>query len=354
MKNGSNILNNLYVVESPLQALCALEVSLGKAEENHSIIARLSGPSRQQNNQQILNIIKLREWNNTVIIEPITSNNRVIAKLLKLNQLATIKWKFKSKVDSLYIGEFRYEFMHQIRCAVNAPNVILLDDGAATVKVIQDYIKNNRFHPDLSYSPKNIFKRIVYLKTYGKYLDKKILNKKINVLTAFAKKDSTYGIDELKFDNIKLIYGSQKDINDHEVYFYGSKYSEAGIVSLSYEINFLGLIKKYYEAKGLRVTYFPHRDESEKKLKILAKELGFTIKRNSQIAELQLLNSTTLPKEIAGVYTSTLNNIKCLFPELRVTSFRLNLNKIDKTHRNNISDIYQYYSELDINIESFD
>lgn len=344
-------MHNLYVVESPLQALCALEVSLSKTKENHSIIVRLSEPSRHNNNQQILNIVNLRKWNHKLILEPMTSNNRVVAKLLKLNQLATIKWKFKSKVDSLYIGEFRYEFMHQIRCAVDAPNVILLDDGAATVKVIQDYIKNNRFHPDLSYCPKNIFKRIIYLKTYGKYLDKKILNKKINVLTAFAKKDSTYGIDEIKFDNIKLLYGSQKKINTHEVYFYGSKYSEAGIVSLTYEINALNAIKKYYNDKGLQLIYFPHRDDSDEKIGILVDKLGFKIKRNRDIAELQLLQSKTLPKEVAGFYTSTLNNFKCIFPELEITSFRLHTNEISKDHTTSINNIYKYYSSLGINVK---
>lgn len=348
-------LNNLYVVESPLQALCALEVSLGKHNEHHFIIARLSNEARNRNNQQILKILQLREWNNKIIIKPLVSRNKYINIVRDLKQLSEIRKKFRSKIDSLYIGEFRYEFMHMIRCAVDANNVYLLDDGAATVKVIQDYIKNGKYHPTINLSnSKNILKRTIYKYLYGKYKDKKILAKKIEVITAFANEDINYGIKELKFNNIKKLYKDHRTTDDKIVYYYGSKYSEAGVISLEYELEFLSSIKSYYDKKDMQIFYFSHRDESEEKLSVLENELNFIIRRNDDIAELHLLKSSILPKEVAGAYTSTLNNIRNLFPDMNITSFRIVDDKINNVYKEGIDCIYRHYNEIGISIERLD
>ncbi|MCD9150526.1 hypothetical protein [Psychrobacter sanguinis] len=348
-------MNNLYVVESPLQALCALEVSLGKNNEKHFIIAHLPNNTRNQNNQQILKILELRSWNHKIIFKSSSSENKIINQILKLKQLSEINKKFANNIDSLYIGEFRYQFMHMIRSIVDAPKVYLLDDGAATVKIINDYIKKYEYHPDIDLLlPNSFIERNIFKILYAKYFNIEVLEKKLKVITAFAKADSEFGIEELKFHNLKSVYNVQKFIDNETVYFYGSKYSEAGIISLDYELEFLSLIKNYYDSKDMNIFYFSHRDESEEKLNILTNELNFTVKKSDDIAELYLLNSSVLPKEVAGAYTSTLNNIKSLFSVINVTSFKLHENKINSEFIESVDNVYQYYSDEGINIISFD
>lgn len=350
-----NSLNNLYVVESPLQALCALEISLGKNGERHSIIVKLSGETRYQNNQQILKIIQLRNWDEKIIFKIPSSKNKLFTHISKLRQFSEINRRFAKKIDSLYIGEFRYQFMHMIRSIVNAEKVYLIDDGAATVKVITEYIKRYEYHPDIdSLLPSNLIEKSIFKIIYARYFNINILKKKLEVITAFAKEDSEFGIEELKFQNLKSVYNVQKVIDNETVYFYGSKYSEAGIISLAYELEFLTQIKSFYNNRNMRVVYFSHRDESEEKLNALANELNFTIRKSDDIAELYLLNSSVLPKEVAGAYTSTLNNIKSLFPLINVTSFKLHEEKINSELKESIDNVYKYYSDAGINIISFD
>lgn len=348
-------MNNLYVVESPLQALCALEVSLGKNNEKHFVIAHLPNNTRKHNNQQILKILELRSWDHKILFKSSSSKSKLIAQTLKLRQLSKINKKFRNKIDSLYIGEFRYQFMHMIRSIVDAPKVYLLDDGAATVKIINDYIKKHEYYPGIDLLlPNNFIERNIFKILYTKYFNIEVLEKKLEVITAFAKEDSEFGIEELKFHNLKSLYNVQKVIDNETVYFYGSKYSEAGIISLAYELKFLTQIKSFYNNRNMRIVYFSHRDESEEKLNTLANELNFTVKKSDNIAEFYLLNSSVLPKEVAGAYTSTLNNIKSLFPLINVTSFKLHEKKINSEFREGVENVYKYYSDEGINIISFD
>lgn len=344
-------MNNLYVVESPLQALCAVEISLAKKNESHKIIIMLSNSSRQKNNQQIMKIIELRDWHERTILKPLKYKSSILAHINNLKKLSTIRKKYKSNIQSLYIGDFRYPFMNMVRCAVDSENVTLIDDGTVTIEIIRDYIKLNKYHPDIeALLPRKWIKRLIYKRIYNNYLDKNILKKRINVLTSFHKKSVEYNIDELKFTHIKKLIGQAISIDDNLVYFYGSKYSEAGVMPLEDEIELIKSIQNFYQSKKKSIIYFPHRDDSKQKLNILKNTLKLKISDNSDTAELGLLHSKILPAEVCGAFTSTLNNVKVIFPEITVCSFKPDLNKINPEHRNEISDVYKYYEDLGIEI----
>lgn len=347
-------MNNLYVVQSPLQALCAVEISLSKINENHFIIVKLGDKSCKYANEQILRIIRLQEWQRTIIWEPLQIDNKLLKQFIRLKWYSRIKKEFKSSTDSLYIGDFRYSFTNMIRSIVDAPNVYLMDDGSATVVIIKDYIMKGKYSPDIElFYPKNLIKKIIIKGLYGRFLNKNVLNKKLKVITLFGKEDIPNGIYKLQLANIKALKNNKNHMNNKMAYYYGSCYSEAGIISLEYELDFLYKVKKYYNNKGFNIVYCPHRRDSETKLSLLTNKLNFIVKRNTDIAELDLLNSEVLPQEVSGAYTSTLNNIKHLFPEINVTSFKLNPDKINPIHRKAISDIYTYYAGIGINIKEF-
>ncbi|MGE6571694.1 hypothetical protein [Psychrobacter namhaensis] len=350
-------MNNLYVVESPLQALCALEVSLSKKGEQNFIIAKLSDIKRDENNQQILKVINLGVWDKKVILNPSKKKNNIITDhISQLKELSKIKKVFGGKIGCLYIGEFRYQYMHMVRCAINPFNVYLLDDGAATVNVIKKYIENKKYYPEdtIRKSIQSSFpKRIFYNIFYKNYLNKRILEKEITVLTAFFEESNDIAVRSLKFNNIALLKNKEQKKDSSLVYYYGSYYSENSYISLEYEINFLTKIIEFYDKKHKEIIYFAHRDESERKLSILTQHLQIEVKQPTEMAELFLINSLVSPGEVAGAYTSILNNVKFIFPEMSIRSFRLDQSEIRLENRLAIGNIYDYYHRIGIDVKSF-
>ncbi len=76
--------------------------------------------------------------------------------------LDDISKKYKGRVASLYIGEFRSSFMHMVRAAIKPENVFLLDDGAVSIKVINKYISQGHYYPYDSFYPKGLVKKAVF------------------------------------------------------------------------------------------------------------------------------------------------------------------------------------------------
>jgi hypothetical protein len=343
---------NLYIVESPLQALCALEVALGKKNELHDIIVRTSsGGERVRNDSQMLLIVEKFNWNYKKIIFDKKDAGRFSINSANKDFIKGMKEKYKNNITSLYIGEFNSSVTHMVRMMVDAPNVFLLDDGAVTVKVIKNYINNGYNYPYDNFYPKNILKKIVYKFLNRSYIDLSLINKDIKILTAFSSEESDKVI-KVNFKNIKKLGDDEKKIDNSVVYYFGSLYSEAKIVSRDYEISVLSKVKYFYTEKNKNIIYFAHRDESQEKLDFIESNLGFRVIKSELTAELFILESNTLPYEVAGAYTSVLNNIKVIFPEVSLRSFRLASVELCDRRREAINEVYNYYQGIGIVIES--
>lgn len=344
-------MRNLYVVESPLQALCALEICLGKEGEINIIVVKISNGTRTRNDKQILKVISKGNWTNIITLKPYKYSNYFTKKIDDLLYLSLIEKKFKYNISNLYIGEFRSSFMHMVRTAIRSSNTFLLDDGAVTVKIINKYIeKNNYYNYDMFY-PKGIIKKTLYRAIYKKYIDVDFMKRELKVITAFFNKENTK-VEKISYSNIKGLGIDDKSTDDSVVYYYGSKYSEVGIISRDYEMLFLAGINNYYHKKNKKVLYFAHRDESKEKLDFITEKIGFTIVMSDVTAELYLLESETMPSEICGAYTSVLNNIKVIYPNIEVKSFKILSNQIKVKWRNDIENVYDYYKEIGIPVQN--
>lgn len=343
-------MKNLYIVESPLQALCALELSLGNKNELHDIIVRTSGGRSIRNDKQMLVIVEKFNWNCKTIISNNIKLGRYLVNFENKYFLNRIRKKYHNKVKSLYIGEFLSSFMHMTRLAVNAPNNFLLDDGAVTVKVINNYINNGYNYPYDTFYPKNTIKKLVFKFIYRKHLDLVSLNSNIKIITAFSEKEDNK-IIKLNFSNIKKINTHKKIRNRSLVYYFGAPYSETSIVSSDYETGLLKKVKCFYEKENKTILYFPHRNESREKLDFIKSDLGFEIVSSELTAELYLLESNVLPYEIAGAYTSVLNNVKVIFPEISVRSFKLDSKNILRANVE-IESLYKYYKSIGIAVQN--
>ncbi len=346
-------MDNLYIVESPLQALCALEIALETPQQTHGIVVKISYGNRLRNDQQILSIVDQHKWDYRYLLKDLAPSRFFWGTLHHdwhlRKALIHIKRQFSGKVTRLYLGEFRSLFMHRLKCALGPEEVILLDDGTAVLKLVKQYFSKGWFYPKNRTFFTNTLKKRVPDAFHFRTLNLKKLNQKIRLATVYSQVDYDW-VTPLTFTNVKKHFHRPQPIDPSLVYYYGSRYSELNILSLAYELSFLKKIAHFYGAKNQRVIYFAHRYESPEKLAIIKKELDFDISIPEQTAEVFLLESDRLPAEIAGAFSSILINASVLFPLMQVRSFRLDSHEVSAPFREEIEMIYAYFSRSGIDV----
>jgi hypothetical protein len=341
------MVDNLFVVESPLQALIALELNLRFKGDKNGIVYRVA-ENRERNNRQIEDIISRGSWS---FKKRISFNDSSVLSSHKsiLRELNCFRKIFSKGTGQLFIGEFRSQWMHFMRTAVSPKKTILMDDGAATLISKRKYIDKGIYFPEELWRTQSLLKRIVKRIIYRKFLTSPILRKPVFFASAFLRSESIYPIS---FSEIKKIFESKKvSKSKPTVFFFGSKYSEAKIISLKYEINFLQRVKGFYSKSNLDIIYCAHRDESKAKLSLIENELKFKVVAPDSPAEVFLLGQVGGVTEVAGAYSSVLNNVKVIFPEIMVRAFYLNPEEINIKNRNDISNVYRHYKIEGINVE---
>lgn len=338
---------HVYVVESPLQALCALEVRLENPLAEHHVFFRQFGEEREKNDEQIKEILATTNW---AFSEEVRLEGTGIRKHINVRRLLS---KFRSMYSKdntfLFLGEFRAEWMHLIKAAIRPKRTTFLDDGAASIYVIQAFFAKSIFYPISlwNYSWKS---RLRYLFFLG-FMKQDELGKPSTVLTLFHGFPESEYLQHLDLTYVLKINSEKNKKYKKEVYYFGSKYSEAGVLGLTDELGFLQAVYNYYKERGHKeISYIPHRDESSKKLDYVSEVIGFKINSFKQLAELELMKRSDLPNEVAGAYSTVLNSVKTTFPNIRVTSFRIPASVINEKHINNIDLVYKYFLDTGISV----
>lgn len=346
------MIDNLFIVESPLQALVAVELSLQFEKKNNGIIYRLSGEGRELNDQQILKVIEYGNW--CFQEQAQLSNIGGLKGSLNIRgYILGLKKRFKYKVKKIFFGEFRSQWMHFARFAIAPEQSILIDDGAATLTAKHKYIDREVYYPEELWSNTSFFKKCVKGAIYFCFVDKVEAQRKIKFASAFLKDESIFKVD---FSEIRRSMASVHDsipCSQPKAYFFGSKYSEAGILSRDYELNFIANVYDYYQDKNLGVVYCAHRDESEEKLDKIRHDIGLEVVRPNLPAELFLLECDRNVSEIGAAYSSVINNLNLMFPDKPITSFRLDLKYVNLEKRSEVDHVYICFEKNNIHIKSF-
>ena len=342
-------LDNLFLIESPLQALVALELSLMFSKLKSGVIYRVFGGERERSDQQIQNVLKLGNWAHISSVS--FDNKKGMARHFVVRDIVlNLSSSFKNEVDTLYFGEFRSHWMHLARGVVGAQKDVLMDDGTVTVIIKEQYLDNRVYYPSDRFNSgnwlKNKIKRLIYRGIEAE-LD---ATKPVNLASAFVSQESSIKID---YSNVRRAYLSTNVEQSSEyVFFFGSKYSEAGIVSRTYELEFVERVKSFYSARKSMLIYCAHRDESDEKIEILRSRYGLHVIRPDLPAELYILNIYNSVTEVAAAYSSVLNNINLMFPAIAMRSFKLEYDQITLEHRDNISNLYSFYVSKGIKVET--
>ena len=341
----SNI--NVFLVQSPFQALNAIEAKSTDLGKFNIVIVYLT--SEKKNNEQVIKIIERHSWDK-IIFFPNLKNI-----IFRLTNIFFFLWinhlKYKGKVDTLWFGDFRSEWMHYCIKVYIPKQIYLLDDGLVTISIQNQYFAKNIYKPTTMQN-KNFIKKFqnIFFKLIYHPFSSTNLNKPFNIFTI-------YKIKPLKNQKVlsnpinylrSLTY--KKEFHEDEVYYFGAPYYENSIVSFEFEINFLKFVAKHYKSKNLKFFYVQHRRESPKKLKYLKNRLGVKVLDPKKPAEIYFLEMKKYPKHIAGAYSSVLINLKLLINFKSITAFLIPENEISPRFRGHVSDLYKYMEMQKVNI----
>ena len=138
------MVDNLFIVESPLQALIAVELSLQFSGQNNGIIYRLMGKGRERNDDQICKVIERGNWGFSRLL-PFSTSGGLAYHLSVRKVVLSLHKEFAGSVRNVFFGEFRSQWTHFFRLALSPEKRVLMDDGAATLTVKKQYIDKRIF-----------------------------------------------------------------------------------------------------------------------------------------------------------------------------------------------------------------
>jgi len=340
---------NVFVIESPLQALCALEVALSDSKSLNIVVVNYSGRPNSRNDKQIERLVKKINWHSVYSL----SSNRALSIFFHRSVakvLGDLSVALSEREVNLFIGEFRSPWMHFFRPALKPKETFLIDDGAAIINVKRKFIDKGVYFP-LEYFSRRIIKRFTYWLSYYNYSAFSFSDSPINICSTFS--GLNFGVNDhlISFDNVRSIFNKKSTLpSDKVVLYFGSKFSEAGMWGYEDEIQFLWHVKKFYESKDMSIIYFPHREESSEKVDVLRDQMKMSIKYLDEPAEAFLLQLPDGEYECAAVYSSVLNSFRVIFPDRVCRAFRPQPHPWAAELKPQIEEVYSYYESIGVEV----
>lgn len=294
----------LFLVESPLQLLCAVEAKLFFNISNEFFIIRLSG--NNSNDNQMIKLVNIFSLNGRVKYIIINSKNRNIQDYLKvIFYKITYYIKFKN-YSKIFIGNFESSFFKLITKAVDKKRIILLDDGAKTLSI------QNKFSNNYSMDFFSFF-------NLTPYSNQKIFH---NDFSELRKKILNYQFE----DKIILL---------------GSKFAEVGLLTEEKYINCIENISNYFKNQG--IIYVVHRGENLNKLEKLKKSLpNIIIEELDYPVELYGFNKLKIPKLVVSFHSTALFTMRVIY-NCETISFKFNYKS--SKHDKDINEVYDFYKK---------
>lgn len=325
---------NLFVIESPLQLINALEAKEYYKLEPQECMLYISRPDNKRTLLQIQRNLNEDDWYNVKILGfgegKVTWVTRQLALKNELKKLGRLN------ISKIFLGDYRSDLMKALISSVSYNELIILDDGAATINTYHR-ILNKGITPSTKQNKiKAVINKILNL-NYKEDIDTNVTfftvfdissYKNITVIKNEYKHLKSF-LKEKKYENIVYFLGAplveKKILQNKEVYF-----------------SYLKKINNYYQ--GLKVVYVPHRAEDNEKLMEIETKLNITIKKIDTPIEHYLCGQTTLPATIASFYSSALMTSHLIFKEyVKIQSFMIDKENLNPKICEDIHRVYSHY-----------
>lgn len=318
-------MNNLLIIESPLQLINCysyLKKHNDSLKKTHIIFIG-------QDSSSFSHIKKITNFFNMNSVSIVLIKKKSLWNLIKAKK--NIHKLLRNRAfDCILIGDGRNILAKTIANKTPSKNIILVDDGAASL-----------FNPglsNLSFLKKIILticgfslvirQKFIYYSVYS------ILNN--NKLFLFEKNDYSF------MQGIKIE-------SNLEAYIIGQPLYEANIFSnkndyISLVKNLSNDISTYHP--NHKIIYIPHIRESTETTKLI-EGLNIAVLKLNYPIELEFFMNRTCPKLIFGFYSSALYNLSIIYSDyLEIYYKKLPEKKINKLYLEEICQVYKGFERL--------
>lgn len=275
---------NLYIVESPLQLLCAYE-SISENNQPYKLLLRMTG--RGNNDLHLINCAQSLDVNfQKIVVRTEKVKFDLLLNIFKILRLSA------NKYETVYLGSYYSNFLKIFKKLLKCDEIYYLDDGLATLRAQEE-----------------ILKKQVPVNWYT------FLNLEVSNFQKIEKHDFSY---------LKKI--SKKNVGN-DIFFIGQPIEHM----INFQLDdYINCIKKIVEQHG-RLYYIPHRVENLEFLNAI--ENIEIVKLDYPIELYFLFYKNELPKKIYSCYSTGLITCNILFEGVECSALKIN---------NNLDYIYQY------------
>lgn len=302
-----NAKSAIYIISSPLQALCAIEAKLKfNFYQNYFFITYLS--EQLKSKSTIINVLNNFGINSYREI--------VLPKYYNYLKYLIINLRKSIKYDYIFIGDYFNTSYYLLALIFKKRDskLIFLDDGNSTIEAFIykfKYAKNR----GISYYLRYLITKIICMPVF--------INSK-TFFTIFSNTNTKhFSVIKNEFEIIKYNLLNNNVKNESGVII-GSNFAEMGFLKEEEYIKvLLDVIKKYPQTKN--IYYFPHRNENKDKLNNIMKLTNIIICENNSCIELEIVNKNINPKFIIGFGSTALYSLKILYPTSNIIGYIIKL-----------------------------
>lgn len=329
---------NLFLVQTPFQLFNTIEAkNRFHAKEKNILLIIYKG--NQKNYDQMKMILDYdNEWFNVIEIDFFSKIQKFFYPIL----IKSIIDKLNTyKINNIYVALYRNIAAHIVN-SVEHNNTIIYDDGNNIFKTINFINKSQKkSFPFLRKMISIVSRR----KTEVNFLyDCKIFTLfDISSFKALKNEiiENDFSYFKSKIENLK---------KEENVFFIGSRMIDNGISKDVFEAS-LEKVVKFYRVKNKKVIYVPHRYEDIKYLDSLSQKLKFILTPFSSIIEFEFIMKGIDPSEVSTFRSTAVDTLHIIYnPEVRI--FKIGLDKIEKSKREEFTLVYRNFENKKYEIES--
>jgi len=331
---------NLYLVESPLQLLSAIELQSLTPSKKSTVVIRYEVRDGNRNRDQIRELLKNMRFDR--VVELGKNLNSISQRIDLLNFMVRLSG-VRDEIQQVAIGDWRSTWMHRCIEIVGAKEPILLDDGIIVVHIMNNFLcKGIHNKLKISSTPSTRFKNILYyaLGSNGN------AEYKFSLFTSFYNQSVVNNINILENRYEHTV--SRNASRESCVGYFGTKYSEGKYLTFEQEITFLSNAFKFIEREydGLPIVYYAHRGDAHKKLEYIS-SMGIEVRVPTLPLEAHFMrHESPPPSVIVGGFSTAVINVSKIYGIEEALFMLLPIGLISKNKAAHVIEIYNFYKEM--------
>jgi hypothetical protein len=299
----------LLMISSPFQYWCAQEY-LTQFDLKDEFITVVNAATFCTNSMEQIEKLHGNLSNITVHTLVIPKSGDLKSRILPYAQLADSL--SNTVFDIALLGDLRQIWMQDIACSMACDTIVLVDDGAATNVFVEKLIAPANFVlPIPLHEQSPVRKKEASL--IKQQLGLNIIKKHFTLYSVFSFSQHDDALLN-PLSSLKNMFRNSMPEPNGEFHFIGSPVSEKGIVCAKDYEEILRDVASLANSNS-KLIYFAHRAEDIAAKSAFLESLGFAIEMHDEPYELVCAKQKRIPKQIIGMHSTSLFNMKVLFDD---------------------------------------